>query len=807
MFQRKKDSPDINQSSQTAKDLVGVRSIRNNFLDTVDGQLYGYIKVRADGDKLLSNDTKKQKYEMMLRELEKETQPFVISSVPVSISTYDLLYYLEEIKRSTDLSNTSRINLIDGEIDEVRELTNRGIREPFIYLRVWDKADNKGAKVLGERIDDLIKRLTSVTGIRAERMKNYEIAHLCRQFTQLGVPIDDENRTYERVGIENESSSEVSLINEITPYGITLEQQQISIAGTSARILGVSGFPKSLAYMWETKIMNNTDCVTSILYEPLAADILADALSYTVQQSSGNVYNARSRREEKDQLREMKEADSLIDKVDGDGVPMGMCTILTMPFAEKESDLKDITEEVKSIFRKSGLALRTAQDLQLDGLKSVLPYHQFSKYIKQQFSRLLPLYTVIGGSPFVIDSLRDKKGILFAYSDNGGAVSLDTWYRGEDRTNSNFILTGKPGTGKSTTAKSIILNEIMRGTKVIIIDPQREYSKLTLKCNGEVINMSGGKSIVNLLEVTTPIVDTEQFKSDDEIDIYMNSKEYQELITSNRLATHIKEIMAVFRSYFKDAGEVELSILELCITETYKRKDITWETDTSTLEPEDFPIIEDILNVVKERTENKTEVEKLIPRLETMVNGAGKFMFNGHTNVKTQSQIICFDVYDLQTLDSNVKSAQFLNLIQFAWKKMTANRKEPYLLVVDEAYTMIDPSHPTPIAKLRDISKQARKFESALGVITHDIVDLLHDSIRVYGQALINTATYKYFMGTDGKNLIETKEMFGLTNEQVDVLRKGTRGTAITLIGSIIFSLNVYIADYKMDYMGDAGGR
>ena len=43
--------------------------------------------------------------------------------------------------------------------------------------------------------------------------------------------------------------------------------------------------------------------------------------------------------------------------------------------------------------------------------------------------------------------------------------------------NSNSIIFAQSGSGKSFTAKVEILRHLMQGTKVIVIDPEREYKK------------------------------------------------------------------------------------------------------------------------------------------------------------------------------------------------------------------------------------------------------------------------------------------------------------------------------------------
>lgn len=46
---------------------------------------------------------------------------------------------------------------------------------------------------------------------------------------------------------------------------------------------------------------------------------------------------------------------------------------------------------------------------------------------------------------------------------------------GNDRTNTNMVIIGVTGVGKSTAVKHIALSEYMKGTKLIFIDPERKY--------------------------------------------------------------------------------------------------------------------------------------------------------------------------------------------------------------------------------------------------------------------------------------------------------------------------------------------
>ena len=75
--------------------------------------------------------------------------------------------------------------------------------------------------------------------------------------------------------------------------------------------------------------------------------------------------------------------------------------------------------------------------------------------------------------------------------------------------------------------------------------------------------------------------------------------------------------------------------------------------------------------------------------------------------------------------------------------------EEKTMLVCDEAYLLIDPEVPQSLIFLRNVAKRCRKYEGSLIIISHSIVDFLDSSVKMYGQAILDMATYKILMGTD----------------------------------------------------------
>ena len=84
----------------------------------------------------------------------------------------------------------------------------------------------------------------------------------------------------------------------------------------------------------------------------------------------------------------------------------------------------------------------------------------------------------------------DDGGILLGTSyDSGYPFILNIWKRDALHQNSNGMVIGLPGSGKSYFLKTLLLNEWSNGTKVIVLDPDAEYLGITRNACGNVIDV------------------------------------------------------------------------------------------------------------------------------------------------------------------------------------------------------------------------------------------------------------------------------------------------------------------------------
>lgn len=275
------------------------------------------------------------------------------------------------------------------------------------------------------------------------------------------------------------------------------------------------------------------------------------------------------------------------------------------------------------------------------------------------------------------------------------------------------------------------------------------------------------------------------------------------------MALHLKNLEIFFNLYLPDLNMMQLAVLKQCLIELYNQFHITWTTDISTLQSTDFPTFSDLYTLVqfKEQAVGDQIYKELVLLLFDIANGGDSFLWNGHSTIQTRSRCICLDTHSLQNTSENIKRTQYFNLLSWCWEQMSQDRTERVLLICDETYLMIDPKVPQSLVFLRNVEKRARKYEAALAIVSHSVVDFLAPEIKMYGQALLDIPCIKILMGTDGKNLQETKELYNLTDAEEELLAGKKREHSLLMIGSKRIHAHFEIPDYKFAYMGSAGGR
>lgn len=153
-----------------------------------------------------------------------------------------------------------------------------------------------------------------------------------------------------------------------------------------------------------------------------------------------------------------------------------------------------LTELIRSKLNVDRLILRQQQ-----GFIAVMPsgYNVFN----DQFERVLPASSVANLYPFNYSGKTDENGFYLGRDKFGSNIIVDLNKRADDKTNSNVLILGNSGQGKSYLLKLILCNLREAGMNIICLDPEQEYVDLTKNLGGCFIDLM--EYIINVLEPKT----------------------------------------------------------------------------------------------------------------------------------------------------------------------------------------------------------------------------------------------------------------------------------------------------------------
>lgn len=593
-----------------------------------------------------------------------------------------------------------------------------------------------------------------------------------------------------------------ALLNVITPMGLEIKKNSLVIGENTGKVYGVIRYPQKVDYGWLSKITNIPSTIVTVGIKPIDNGALISSISKSIIQNRGAAESAKDPLTRQRAEKAAEDGERIMMRIDQEGETVALMGISIMPIAQDDKQFTKICRRTESVLNIQKCKGRTLANLQKEAFQNISPSYPANSKIENIISRIIPMSTFVGGFPFAASGFNDGSGYYFGKDTAGGLVIVDTWKRGNDRTNSNMVVMGVAGVGKSTAVKHIMLSEYMKGTKLIIIDPESEYKDLCHNLNGDWISAGGGSNgMLNPLQIRPAPRDDENETEK----LYVDEGHGM-----SDMALHIKTLEVFFNLYLPSLTDMQKAILKQAVIELYNRFNITWDTDVRKLKPTDFPVFSDLHKLIEEKAnadKSQTVYRDLALLLNDIAAGSDSFLWNGHTNIKTRSRCVCLDTHSLQNTSDNVKRTQYFNLLGWSWEQMSVDRTERVLLICDEAYLMIDPNVPQSLVFLRNVEKRARKYEAGLVIISHSVVDFLAPEIKMYGQALLDIPCIKLLMGCDGKNLQETQELYNLTDAETELLESKRRGHALFVIGSKRLHINFEIPSYKFGYMGTAGGR
>ena len=534
---------------------------------------------------------------------------------------------------------------------------------------------------------------------------------------------------------------------------------------------------------WLAKLTEDVGAIFSINIEPIDNAQLIEHLDARIRDASSLSKIAKNESIKQVREAEVKEASEIIGRMINNNEVVSYLTIYICISAQ---NLISKCKEVERVVQKLKLKIRPVTNFLLkSGFKAVAPFFTIQKDLTEYFKRNILTSSFTGGFLFNTNTFIDKEGYCFGINQNGGIIIFNIWKKDYDRTNSNMVIVGSSGSGKSLATKHIIYNELPR-TKLLIIDPEAEYTYLAKNLKGKIIECGGSNSgyTLNPLQV--------RINKDDEENL-------------NALAIHFQFLHTFFEILFPSLTDIEFSILDRVLEELYLKFNITTNTDVSRLENTEFPLLEDLYYLLenKNKVEYKPEYEKLLSLIRPISIGQASSLWNGYTDITVDTGLTVFNTKNMQEFQIQYKRAQYYNIMSYAWEIISKNKDEFDCLIADECHVLVDPNIPQTLEYVRNISKRARKYNSSIIVITQSIEDFLNEKIKLYGQSLLANSTYKLFFKMDGQDLRDVVKVFSLSKKEEELIYNAKRGECLLSAGNRKIFVNVKVPHKELQIIDE----
>lgn len=386
------------------------------------------------------------------------------------------------------------------------------------------------------------------------------------------------------------------------------------------------------------------------------------------------------------------------------------------------------TDEVKRALTENGFGFNRMFARQ----KEVFLSSDFSNKNTLKISTGLTASNISAMFPFISNELMDEDGLLLG--ENDMPVFFNAWKRNDIFVNSNMLILGKTGSGKSYATKTLLTQLSTANTKIFVLDPDGEYSQLAHSLAGKSLDVAtNAYGIINPLQIMKTLGD---------------DKEH-----SNDYHAHLQFLEEFFKTVLPGIDCDNLERLNNIVAELYQEFGINENVDVNQIGSDKFPTFDDLGRYMQTKLERDKKLETLNTYIAKFLTG-GRYsnIWNGHTSLSAKEQFISFNFQSLfANKNSNIANGQMLLITKWLENEIINNRNLNYtkstnkhiVIAIDEAHLFIDERRPVALDFMFQLAKRIRKYNGMLIVITQSVKDLIGTpEIARKSEAIISASQY-----------------------------------------------------------------
>lgn len=388
-------------------------------------------------------------------------------------------------------------------------------------------------------------------------------------------------------------------------------------------------------------------------------------------------------------------------------------------------ELESVTKLLETELSARLLYTKVARYQQIEALQSILP--RAENLLNQR--RSLNTSSTALTFPLMSSELVHEAGILYGVNkSNNSLVIIDRF----GLNNANSIIFAQSGSGKSYASKVEILRQLMQGTRVIVIDPEREYKRLTESVGGTYIKLS-----------------TQPKQKINPFDLATTSH------TKDGLSEHVQNLTEIISLMVDGLDASEKAAVDKATLKIYQKSSKT------------TPLLRDLYDELK-----RLKHPHLCERLEKYIEGSLAGVFNDHTNIKLDNRLVVFDIKDMP---DSLRQVMMMIIANFVQNQVKA-KLEKRLLVIDEGWLLLE--HEQSARFVTGLVRRARKYYLGVSIITQQANDFLRNE---YGRAIASQSALRILMRQDTTTIKGVVSEFNLSEYEHSFLLTCERGDAIII--------------------------
>lgn len=682
---------------------------------------------------------------------------------------------------------TRRIGIIEDRISMIKRFnTQDKIYIPFHYLVFY----HKDREMLKEQIENAANIFAN-NDMNCHQLKGAELAIFLKyNYTQLF----DEREAYHLKPEE--------YLDWILPKQIRFTPRTVVYDDLITHNLKVSRYPTMVSNAWGYKLFNMPDTRAVMMLKPMDRYKSVRKIDRAIEELQEQASHTAKASRLMELTTHVETLSEVLKRLQGDNETLFSVDIYLTAYDYAYTEEMEIYREQKKEKNSSQrrplpkLKKQIRQNLSEDGFRvNDMFMQQFEAYTSAMVSANDALESSAQGIhsssvaavfPFVYKHLMDKDGI---YIGNSGGIPafVNFFQRDSERVNSNMVIIGKSGSGKSYATKTILSHLAAENSKIFILDPENEYQKMAENLGGKIIDVgTASQGRLNPFHIITSLTDEDAEEDTD----------------NNSLNVHLQFLEEFYRQILPGIDADALEYLNNITIRLYEEKGIDSSTDLSRLTAADYPIFDDLYEKILSDFQSASgDYSK--KNLRILLNYISKFatggrnssLWNGEASISTNENFIVFNFQSLLANKNNmIANAQMLLVLKWLDNEIIKNRdynlkyhaNRKIIVVIDEAHVFIDSKYPIALDFMFQLAKRIRKYNGMQIVITQNIKDFVGtEELARKSTAIINASQYSFIFPlspNDMHDLVRLYEKAGAINEseQEDIVNNG-RGRAFLI--------------------------